>query len=219
MRFQCSGAFAGTTLALLLLAPSAVHAMSISGGGFDQALGCSSVACGSTQTLEIGTDVAPVTGSIDLDTSGLTLSFDLAVGSLPLVPLGADDNGVSQVEFLSTVYHAVTLTVLDFGDTFIIGPNQTASVSGIQSQTGAGAPAPGGFAALAARVNGSCHVSGGGLSCGLSFGQSSFSFEVGSPAEPRFFQHTANVVAVPEPTTLALMGAALLAFAAAGRRP
>lgn len=219
MRFDGSNTFAGAALALLLFFSSDAQAMSITGGGIDQALGCSSLACGSTQTLGIGTPLAPATGTLELDTGALTLSFQMNVAALPMAPLGPDDNGVYELSFINTVYHAVALSVLDLGGSYLIGPAQTASVTGIQSQMGPLVPPPSGFAALSAQVNGSCFTSGGDLSCDLSFGQTNFSFDIGTPGETRYFQHTANVVAaVPEPTTLALLGVALFSAAAVGRR-
>ena len=118
MRFYRSGTFAGLALALLLFGSSAARAASITAGGFDQALGCSNVACGSSQTLEIGTVVAPVAGTIDLDTAALTLSFQLSVLQLPLVPIGSDDNGITALSFFNAVYNAVGLSVLDVGGSY-----------------------------------------------------------------------------------------------------
>ena len=201
------------------------QALTVSDGGFDQALGCSDVFCGGSQTLEFdsaGGSVAGVSGSIDLDTSALTLSFSFSVLELSLAPVaGADDNGAEKVVFTNTTYSATGLSLFDLGLSFVIGPNQTARVSGTQTQVGASGPTA--FAAPDARVNGSCFDLSGGagssLSCGISFGQTSFSFDVGdSEPEARYFQQTANVLAVPEPTTAAMIGLALLGIAAAGRR-
>jgi hypothetical protein len=209
----------------LLVWSGSAQALGISGGGFDQALGCADVFCGASQTLEFdssGGSVAAVSGTIEIDTSALTLSFSLSVVELSLVPVvGPDDNGAEKVVLTDTSYSATGLSLLDLGLSFVIGPGQTAMVSGTQTQIGASGATP--FTAPDARVGGSCFDTSGGaassLSCGLSFGQANFSFDVGDSApETRYFQTTANILAVPEPTTAAMMGLALLGIAAAGRR-
>ncbi len=214
MRFH---ALAGAALAVLLFATSA-QSLTISSGGVNQALGCSSVACGATQTLELNpaTPLAPATGTIDLDPGLLTLTFDIEIVSLSLTGIGGPDNGVSEVLFLNTNYVGVASLIDVGGGSFIIGPAQTASVSVDQSQDGAPSSP---FAAPNARVNGQCLVVGAGLVCGISFGQANFSFDVGSPPDnTRHFQHTANITALPEPSTLTLMGLALVGGVAATRR-
>ena len=231
MRFGRSSAHVAArsllAFALLCFVSSGAQALGISGGGFDQALGCSSVACGTTQTLELdpaADPVAPVSGSIDLDTTALTLSFSFSVAELGLTPLGGgDDNGVSNVVFTNTVYQAAGLSLLSAGGSYIVGPAQTAQVSGEQTQL-AGMTTVGGTPSaflVDARITGSCTTSGAGLSCGLSFGQSGFSFDVGDPTPAaRYFQHTANLVAVPEPSTALLLGLGLgVALSATRRSP
>ena len=211
-------------LALALGFAGSAQALSVTGGGIDQALGCSSVLCGSTQTLTLdpgGGPVASVAGTIELDATAMELSFQLSVVELALAPVaGSDDNGVSQVVFSNTSYAASGLSLFAMGGgSYLIGPAQTAAVEGMQTQMGVAGPAA--FAAPTARVNGSCLDLGVGLSCGLSFGQSSFVFDVGASPEARYFQHTANFVAsgtVPEPSTAALVGLGLLAAAAGSRR-
>ncbi len=215
MRFH---ALAGAALAALLCANSA-QALTISSGGVAQALGCSSVSCGATQTLELNpaTPLAPATGTIDLDPGLLTLTFDIEIVSLSLTGIGGPDNGVSEVLFLNIDYVGVASLFDLGGGSFIIGPAQTASVSGDQSQDGGATSNP--FAAPNARVNGQCLVVGAGLVCGISFGQANFSFDVGSPPDnTRHFQHTTNITALPEPSTFTLMGLALVGGVAATRR-
>lgn len=229
MRFRRSSALVVARALLACTLPCFVsleaQALGISGGGFDQALGCSTVACGSSQTLELdpsGDPVASVVGTIDLDSGALTLSFSLSALELSLTPVGGgSDNGVSKVVFTNTDYQASGLSLLAMGGQYIVGPGQTAQVSGTQAQLAGLTPVGGTPSAFLvdARVTGSCTASGGGLSCGLAFGQSGFSFDVGDPsAEARYFQHTANLVAVPEPGTATLLGLSLLAGVAATRR-
>lgn len=204
-------------LAALLCSASA-QALTISSGSFGQALGCSSVSCGSTQTLELNPSaaVANATGTLELDSVALTLSFQLNVASLSLTGVdGVPDNGVFEVLFQNTIYQGVALSLLDFGDTYVIGPGQTAAISGIQSQDAA----PSGFTALEARVNGSCLRAQAEVVCGISFGQANFNFDVGSSnPEARYFQQTASVIALIEPSTLAVMSLALLGSVVATRR-
>jgi hypothetical protein len=209
-------------LSTTLFVAGGAAAFSISHGGFDQALGCSDVACGATQTLGFDTStgmVAEAAGEIDLDTSALTLSFAISVLELSLIPVaGGDDIGVSQIVFSKTSYTATALALINMGEYYIVAPKQTASIQGTQTQVG-GFAAPSPFFAPDARVTGICLAPEGALVCGLSFGQTNFSLPFGSDEpEERHFQHTANLIAVPEASTAWLIGIGLVGMALAGRK-
>lgn len=101
---------------MALLSGANAQTLAIARGGFDQAQGCSSVGCDASQTFELN-PTAPLaipTGSLQLDTTLLTLSLQTNVPSLSLTGIGGvPDNGFSEVLFLNTLYQAVALSLLE----------------------------------------------------------------------------------------------------------
>ena len=65
-----------------------------------------------------------------------------------------------------------------------------------------------------ARVTGTCNVVDEFVTCGIGFGTTNFTLDVGAPLEERYFRHTMNVTGiVPEPSTGLLLAAGLLSLA------
>lgn len=212
----------------VLLAGSAA-ADSITGGSIDQARGCSTVNCAfGTETFQLQA-AENLSGTITLDTTALTLEFTFSTLSLTLdqTTAGTEDNGVAAIVFSDVTYSGIVGVFEAVPGTFIVNPGSTASVAGDQIQLddlgNPVNPTPPDFDAALARLTGNCLVTGGALNCGLTFGTSAFEIGVGDPAttgpaQIRYFQHTADLVAVPEPATLAMLGFALVFTGLAGRR-
>lgn len=222
MRFgKWIGVLAGSALIWAMSATLATSAIADTltlgtGSVFDIARGCTTVSCGSgTQTLGLASPAA-AGGSISLDTGSMTLDFEITALSILLkTPMGDDDNGVVEIEFVDTTYSGTDVMLLSLGGgNFLVFGGQEASVTGSQIQRDAGnqaTSASGAFENPNARVTGTCQMTGDNLFCGLSFGMTGFDLTVGDGfEETRYFQHTVDFVAVvPEPQTLAMLFSAL----------
>jgi hypothetical protein len=193
----------------------AASASSVVAGGFDAAVGCSDVSCAeSSQTLAF--DSAPfatTTGFVDVDTVALTMDLVLNVSFLRLsaTALTGGDNGIGRIEFTDAVYTASGLSLMSFGQIYMI-TSGAASIVGTQTQydTGGAMVSTGAISAPSARVTGSCFDSGSSMTCGLTFGSFNFSLDVGlGTMQERFLRQTADLVAVPEPSTAVMLALGL----------
>ena len=193
------------------LAAGSAQALPVSSASVGNARGCVNQAC-TNQTFTWGSNAGGGTGTLDI--VGNNLSFSITLASTTLVSIGASDNGVTQIDFTSTTYTGGA-TLMPLGGGFYSILSGSASISGTQTPTGAGAAGP--FAAADALLSGSCQDTGASISCGIVFGAANdFNFLVNG--QTRHFTHTMNVTAVPEPATAALVGAGLLGLGIAGSR-
>ena len=192
-------------LALLLATsrPAGAEILVVGDGGINDAAGCTTEDCIGTQTFALGA-AAPVSGTIELDTSTPSMSFDLSVLSVRLLEtvMGTEDNGVAEVEFSDTTYAASDLTVTEGPPgSFTISFPSTAMISGDQTQRndvgGAVNGTPASFDEPTALVTGNCFfVAPDEASCSLTFGTTDFTLSVGDPTpEGRYFRHTMNLIA------------------------
>jgi len=177
--------------------------------------GCTVQACSpaATQTLMWSSSSGGGTGTLDI--VGNNLSFSITLASTTFVPIsGPNDNGVTQLVFSSTTYTgSATLNPVVPGFYTILSGSST--INGTQTPSGAGVAGP--FAAADALLGGSCTVTGPSISCGITFGAANdFNFDLNG--QTRYFTHTVNVTAVPEPATAALFGAGLVGLGIAGSR-
>jgi hypothetical protein len=199
-------------IGLALIAGSA-QALPVSTASLGGGQGCSDVGCASPK---LSWSLSTGSGSGTLGISGTTLTFSISLPSSTFLPTtGPNDNGVTQLVFTNTTYAgSASLNNLGFGAYSITGGS--ASISGTQTPSGAGVAGP--FSATDSLLSGSCYDSGAlGISCGIIFSTSNnFNFAVNG--QTRYFTHTLNVTAVPEPTTALLVTLGLVGLGLAGRR-
>jgi len=196
-------------LALLTLGGGSARALPLPvvtaavGGG----QGCTTSACGASATLSWSSSSGAGSGTVDLDAGLLTLTFSITLPSSTFLPIsGPNDNGVTQLDF-TTVTYAGTAPLMDLGGGFFWILGGSASVSGTQTPTGAGSA--GLFSASDSLLSGSCQDISGSVYCGITFSApNDFNFQVNG--QTRYFTHTVNVTAVPEPTAALQFGCALL---------
>jgi hypothetical protein len=217
----------------LCLGPSAAVALSVGSGGFDQTRACSTTNCAAgTQTFTLDGGVAPVTGTIVLDTAGLELDFSITVNVLSMIHTGGgEDNGVARVEFTSTTYVGTAVPLMGpfpspGGNLYLIGPFAQADIDGTLVQlddTETPVSTPDDFMRTAT-LTGSCGVPdlGDAITCGFQFGLSDFAFDIGDPGDgfdpqQRSFQHTLNVTTLPEPGVAVMVGLGMMMLGLRGR--
>jgi hypothetical protein len=205
---------------LAAAAPGAAATLfELTAGGVVDAAGCTAASCaGSTQTFtDTLAGFAGVSGSVSIDTAAGTLDVSLQLDdTVSLVATGGADNGVSSIDFSSVAYSVSGLSLIEViaGAKYIIAGGQTASVAGSFSQDAAAA----GFALGAARITGTCDITGTSITCGFGFGTAGLALGVGATPATRYFRHTMNVTGVvgdviPEPSTGLLVGVGLAGLA------
>jgi hypothetical protein len=170
--------------------PLPVVSASLGGGQ-----GCPTASC-TSPTLSWSSSSGGGSGSVDLDTGALTLTFSITLSSSTFLPTsGPSDNGVTQLDFTDVTYSG-SATLMDLGGGLYWITGGSASVAGTQTPTGAGSA--GAFSASESLLSGSCTDIAGSVSCGIIFStENDFNFLVNG--ETRYFTHTLNVTAMPEP--------------------
>jgi len=215
--------FFGTLIGLLLLAPSAATALTltISGNGLTDTsanFACDIGPCTSNKVLTLENPVL-ATGTIDVNEGAGTADIDITLSTFTFVGSVA---GVDEVVFTNVNYLA-TVDVSIVGDEIQQVGASEGSVAGNYEQLllGGTVVADQAFATTPTFLNLDCLVPGGTGQCGLRVG-------LGIPSIPDFpldvngtvleVVNTFNLIVVPEPSTGALLATALTFLTVARRR-
>lgn len=201
--------------AALFLAPALTITPGVAAGldiqpsnsGLDMGFGCSDPGC--TQQVFALDASAPVSGSISLSGNQLSFSIDLA-----LATFSGSDGAVTGVEFSNVNYSGSVAVSPTSGTALVVDGGQTATITGTLTPLGAGSPVA--INATNVLVTGIFNDDGASLFGGLVFGPPG-DFNALVNGETRYFQHSVDFSAVPEPGTALLIGAGL-GLLAAGRR-
>jgi hypothetical protein len=227
------GILIAAALSFVLVSASSALALPVSSGGFDQARACSTTNCAAgTQTFTLDGSLAPVVGSIVLDTDNLEVDFTITVAVLSMVDtVGGEDNGVARIEFTNTTYTGTAVALMGpfatpQGDMYVIGAFASGGIDGTETQfddTDTPVDTPAGFLRTAS-LTGGCTVPdvGDAITCGFSFGLTDFDLGVGDAGagldpQTRNFEHTLNVAVLPEPGVAVLVGLGMVMIGLRGR--
>ncbi len=199
-------------------ASAALITVSVASGGIDVARTCSTVGCGTAIWSLAPSTVWATTGTITIDTTGLTMQIALSVPTFKIS--GAADNGVTELQLLNTTYTTVVgITVSGpIGGLTTYSINETGQTAAVDPasvvEVGSGSSDP---IFAAARITGSCSLFANDTGqCGFTFGAPGLLM----PAPlSRYLRQTMNLGVVPEPGTLVLLTAGLAGLAWASRRP
>jgi hypothetical protein len=188
---------------VLLLGAGSAQALSVTAANLGGGVGCADAAC-TDPRLGLSSS-ASGTGTLTL--GGGSLTFNIVLPLSTFLPGGPDDNGVTQLDFVTVTYSG-TATVSTVGTKSTI-TDGSASISGTQTPTGAGTSGP--FFVADSLLAGMCNATGGNITCGFIF-QPSNDFNFVINGQTRWFTHTMNLT-VPEPSTGVLLGAGLIILA------
>ena len=199
-------------LAAIVLVAGPVQALSVIPGSsrLDLAAGCGDTQCLFSPLYALDAP-AELTGTVDR--SGLTLTFSIDLASATLSAISGNDGGVTSVDF--TLNYSGAVTLVDEGSGQFSVTDQTGTLNGSLFANGPDTSTL--ITNVLANVTGICDEEpGGALTCGLTFGAGS-GFPVDVNGNVRYFRHTIDITAIPEPGTAMLLGLGLLGLASRGR--
>lgn len=199
----------GLSAALLVAGQAQATIYTATAGFLGAGQGCADSSC-STEIYQLDTS-GGISGTIEIDSGVLDFNLTLASSTFDATP---SDGGITSIEFLTTVYSGAVNVTEGPPGLFSVDGGQFGAVTGSVQPTGAGALAP--VASTQSLLSGSCTVGGATTTCGLVFSPL-IDFTVTLNGNVRYFSHTLNATAVPEPATAVLFILGMGAAAAVGR--